>query len=683
MANKKPSEPIAAAVTETQKLNKELLKTEEITKRIFGNLSKIVKPIQKLNASSGVGVGSTRQNLGTENANIPGNAQGAQGAQPTQGSSAMPWMYTTAGAGTLAAAKVGLGLAGAAYAAIPGLDTVLPTASAYYGSAMRGPIGTTRQQISTRTIKALNGGVTSPLDAAAASNILSQSYFYNPRSSAYTNTMAEVGGAARALNMNNAEAAQALGGLQTGPMGGNLYQYGIHTIDPMSGKQLSTEQIARQMYNRIFTNQKGLTYKDVQGSLQYGFAGANLRNMGLSEAQQKIFGQAFLNFSQGKGFDLKTEGGADNPMSPYYQYKTSEAELINKKTDAELEGYAKAMAAASAFNKELSNMSDFLFKLKGLIQGITSTNLGGALGIAGGAITGAVQGLTGAAVMRRLLGGAAAKTAGKAATSTLGKTALTIGSKTLGRGVPVLSGLVAGATHQGFLSSVAGGALVGGVLGGGLPGAVIGGGLSAASYLVGNLFGSTTKALTTSNGEPSGSVEKKKQAWATQFLEKSGAPVTEQNLQAIMTWMNAEGGHFKNTAKYNPLNTTKTMPGAKTMQNSSAGVKSYASWNQGLEANVQTLNLSYYKDVRSALMKGDDANAVLQAVQNSPWAAGHYGYKLASGGSSASTSTSSGNKTVNISLNIEKATHEEAVKLAKEVKRILQNDKDLNKTGSR
>lgn len=676
MANKKPSEPIAAAVTETQKLNKELLKTEEITKRIFGNLSKIVKPIQKLNSSSGVGVGSNRQNLGTENANIPSTGQASQTSQPTQGSSSMPWMYTTAGAGTLAAAKVGLGLAGAAYAAAPGLDSVIPTASAYYGSSLRGPLGTTRQQISTRTIKALNGGVSSPLDAAAASNILTQSYFYNPRGSAYTNTMAEVGGAARALNMNNAEAAQALGGLQTGPMGGNLYQYGIHTIDPMSGKQLSTEQIARQMFNRIFTNQKGLTYKDVQGSLQYGFAGANLRNMGLSENQQKIFGQAFLNFSQGKGFDLKTEGGADNPASKYYEYQTSQANLINKKTDAELAGYAQAMDAAIAFNKELENMSDALFKLKGLIQGIASTALGAAVGVAGSAVGTAVTGLFGARALGKILG----KTTDKAVKGGL-KTAVKAGAARYA--APIVAASVMPDNAAGFLGTVALSAGTGALFGGGVPGALVGAGLGAATWAVNNMFGSTTKALATSSGTPSGSTSEQQKTWATQFLQKAGAPVTEQNLQAITTWMNAEGGHWKNTAKYNPLNTTKTMPGAKTMQGSSAGVKSYASWNQGLEANVKTLNLSYYDDVRAALNKGDDANAVLQAVQNSPWAAGHYGYKLASGSSSASTTASAGNKTVNISLNIDKATHEEAVKLAKEVKRILQNDKDLNKIGSK
>jgi hypothetical protein len=519
----------------------------------------------------------------------------------------------------------------------------------------------------------------------AASNILSQSYFFNPRGSAYTNTMAEVGGAARALNINNVEAAQALGGLQTGAMGGNLYQYGIHTIDPQSGKPLSTEQIARQMFNRIFTNQKGLTYEDVRGSLQYGFAGANLRNMGLSETQQRIFGQAFLNFSQGKGFDLKTEGGADNPMSKFYEYQTSQAELINKKTDAELAGYAKAIDAAKAFNDQLSQMGDFLFKLKGLIQGINSTNLGAALGVAGGAIAGATTGLVAAAGFRTLMGGA-----GKAVASTGGRAVLGTAARAgLGRALPFVGGLLAPKTTSGFLTTLgintAIGAGVGSMAGGvgAIPGAIGAAVLTTAGFAVKNLFGSTTTSLAKSSGPSSGSPAEQKQQWATQFLQGVGAPVTEANLKAITTWMNAEGGNWNNTAKYNPLNTTKPMPGATTMKGSSAGVKSYTSWEQGLQANVSTLNLSYYKDVRSALMRGDDTEAVLQAVQNSPWAAGHYGYKLASGGASSSTSASAGNKTVNITLNIDKATHEEAVKLAKEVKKILQNDRDLNSIGSK
>ena len=39
-------------------------------------------------------------------------------------------------------------------------------------------------------------------------------------------------------------------------------------------------------------------------------------------------------------------------------------------------------------------------------------------------------------------------------------------------------------------------------------------------------------------------------------------PVTADNVAAITAWEMAEGGHWYNTAYYNPLNTTQSMPGA-------------------------------------------------------------------------------------------------------------------------
>ena len=72
--------------------------------------------------------------------------------------------------------------------------------------------------------------------------------------------------------------------------------------------------------------------------------------------------------------------------------------------------------------------------------------------------------------------------------------------------------------------------------------------------------------------------------WAQALLVAMRFPVTADNIAAITAWEMAEGGHWYNTAYYNPLNTTQSMPGATVFN--SVGVKAYTSWKQGLEATI-------------------------------------------------------------------------------------------------
>ena len=54
--------------------------------------------------------------------------------------------------------------------------------------------------------------------------------------------------------------------------------------------------------------------------------------------------------------------------------------------------------------------------------------------------------------------------------------------------------------------------------------------------------------------------------WAQAFLKSLGMPMTADNVAAIVAWEMAEGGHWYNTAYYNPLNTTQSMPGRDRVQ---------------------------------------------------------------------------------------------------------------------
>ncbi len=110
--------------------------------------------------------------------------------------------------------------------------------------------------------------------------------------------------------------------------------------------------------------------------------------------------------------------------------------------------------------------------------------------------------------------------------------------------------------------------------------------------------------------------------WAKALLVAMRLPVTADNLAAVTAWEMAEGGHWYNTAYYNPLNTTQSMPGASIFN--SVGVKAYTSWKQGLEATVITMKNGFYDGIIAALRRGNDASAVAAAVGASPWGTGNF-----------------------------------------------------------
>ncbi len=110
--------------------------------------------------------------------------------------------------------------------------------------------------------------------------------------------------------------------------------------------------------------------------------------------------------------------------------------------------------------------------------------------------------------------------------------------------------------------------------------------------------------------------------WAKALLQQLGMPLTAANIAALTAWELAEGGHWHNSAHYNPLNTTMPEPGATAMN--SVGVKAYVSWTQGFTATIATLRNGYYGGILAALRAGDDAIAVADAVAASPWGTGNF-----------------------------------------------------------
>jgi murein DD-endopeptidase MepM/ murein hydrolase activator NlpD len=206
--------------------------------------------------------------------------------------------------------------------------------------------------------------------------------------------------------------------------------------------------------------------------------------------------------------------------------------------------------------------------------------------------------------------------------------------------------------------------------------------------------GAASNTLSTSNALSMSSSGSESE-FAASLLTGLGAPLTEGNVKALTTWMRFEGGHWKNSAKYNPLNTTLTVPGSTSMN--SVGVKAYANWNEGLQATISTLTGSKadargYTAIVNALKSGTDANSVLDAVNNSAWLSGKtnnpkYKFPTIKGGgdvgygASMPTQLQSGNKTVNITVKFDQATDQDARRFAKKIKDYLDNDKEISMIG--
>lgn len=104
--------------------------------------------------------------------------------------------------------------------------------------------------------------------------------------------------------------------------------------------------------------------------------------------------------------------------------------------------------------------------------------------------------------------------------------------------------------------------------------------------------------------------------FAKDLLAALGLPVTAENIRFLEAWQQAEGTR----ARFNPLATTKTYAGATTFN--TAGVKNYATYEDGIAATAATLRLKAYTGVMAAMRSGTSAETAAQAVAASPWGTG-------------------------------------------------------------
>jgi len=97
-----------------------------------------------------------------------------------------------------------------------------------------------------------------------------------------------------------------------------------------------------------------------------------------------------------------------------------------------------------------------------------------------------------------------------------------------------------------------------------------------------------------------------------------GWTVTDGNLSAMLSWMNAEGTR----AGFNPLATTQpweNTTGFNFRTDGVAHVKNYATFDDGIAATVQTLGYSFYNSIRGAFARGTNSVEMGHLVGASKW----------------------------------------------------------------
>jgi hypothetical protein len=126
---------------------------------------------------------------------------------------------------------------------------------------------------------------------------------------------------------------------------------------------------------------------------------------------------------------------------------------------------------------------------------------------------------------------------------------------------------------------------------------------------------------------PAGSDLDNPSGWARALLAADSLPLTACNLSAVTEWEAREGGGFGNQASFNPLNVNPG-PGAGWPGHPAIGAWAFPDATTGLRYTVATLDNGYYAGILAALRAGDSAQAVCDAIEDSPWAASHYQYTL-------------------------------------------------------
>jgi hypothetical protein len=113
------------------------------------------------------------------------------------------------------------------------------------------------------------------------------------------------------------------------------------------------------------------------------------------------------------------------------------------------------------------------------------------------------------------------------------------------------------------------------------------------------------------------------------LLDAMGLPVTDNNVTSMVAWQGLEGGHWRNSAKHNPLNTMRKWPGSWNAIGN--GVEGYATWEDGIAATAATLKQSNMASIVAAFAADGPPSATMWAIGTNPaWGGTDYAKMRAS-----------------------------------------------------
>jgi len=644
---------------------KKVTTLESLSRKLGGIATKSLDSLTRIMMPS-VGMGPG-MGLGTANAQF---SNGAGGTPATGATNAMPWIYSKPGAAGVAGVQFGLSVAGGMYNAMPDLGMTISRATGFFQSSLRTGGGMNRAGVAAATFGALGGGITGLGEDAAAAAMLSQGYNFMPGTVSFTNKMKEVGGAARYFGMANATAAQAIGGMSTGRMGAQLYQYGINTTDPNTGQPVSMEKVAQQLFDRMTMGGKiDPTAEQMATNLRAGFGSVDMQMF--SAEQRALLEPMLINMAAGKplGDLANLPFNPDNPQNAQMKLATSMSSLMERGTEPMIAGFESAANAAAALNTQLEKLPDGFFKAKGFVQGLSNTNAASAISGVVGGVAGAAGTLLVAKGVRSVLGGAAAR-AGAAA--------------------------------------LAGGAAATTAAGGATTAAVAGGATTAVAGATAAKFGiKAALRFVPYVGTALLAYEGLKFLGKSMFGTPANAAQTPQTGTQMTSGMDPElsqtlqNAGFKGDALTTAYGVVKAESGGRANAYNPTGMDdSYGLFQINMENNDprnpgmgDRRNADYLKKYKSIGYTGPES-------LKDPYINARIAYDISKGGTnfkpwttytsgkylehtSGVTSANVGNKTVNITVQLANASTAEANRLAKQVKEILLKDKDLQEVGGK
>lgn len=502
---------------------------------------------------------------------------------------------------------------------------LLTAQSAFYGQGGYGG-GLSRQTAAIRAMQvalARSGMATSAMDTTQALALAQ-----NLGLSGATNFNQVMSGVATASTfapgIGVAGATQAMGTLNAPNTVNMLKTVGIN-IRGMDGSVKPLPQIADELWRFITQNgQVALSERDIQISLMPGnglygmltsLVGNDpttftlLSNMLLVKA--RTGGKALGGMSKGELKDLGLTTATTNKLAAQTAAQTGLLTTTASSIAAGVGASADLGSALNNFATAAGPLTQALGAFSGGytgVMGLGNGSVGTLLKTASGAMAGAAAGTAiepgGGTIIGAILG---SLFLGKAAGGPVdGKTPYIVGEKGPELFVPKSDGTIV-PNHALGLNRAGGGAV--------------------------------------SSGGASGFTQTD---FAKAILSGLGADATPQAISNLVYWQGLEGGNWKNTAKFNPLNTSYRSAGSVNFNTrvAGAGVQSYGSWGQGISATLSTLtgnmaNERGYTDIVNALKTGASREEFMSLLQKSAWDAGHYGGGKSSSGSKATNSNSS------------------------------------------